>query len=321
MSFLTYKPLICEGDIVIVCRGLDNLDPIKVESGKVIQVGRGAIQHSKLIGLEYGSKVLTSNGGGWATFLHPTPELWTASLPHRTQIIYATDISMVTMQLGLRPGSEVCECGTGSGSLSHSLARTVAPNGHLYTFEFHQQRADIARKEFADHGLSDVVTLECRDVCKDGFGLKDRVDAVFLDVPNPWEAVRWAYEAIKASGGRFCSFSPCIEQVQRTAETLREASFVDIEVVECLQRPYSIKPCDSDVPALGFHLPEVLGDQASRPGKRKRGEQGTHTRPYHKGRLEKPIWHELKLRCAQPCKAIRGHTGFLLFATLNPKCV
>ena len=28
-----------------------------------------------------------------------------------------------------------------------------------------------------DHGLSDVVTLECRDVCKDGFGLKDRADA------------------------------------------------------------------------------------------------------------------------------------------------
>ena len=28
-----------------------------------------------------------------------------------------------------------------------------------------------------DHGLSDIVTLECRDVCRDGFGLKDAVDA------------------------------------------------------------------------------------------------------------------------------------------------
>lgn len=307
---------------MIVCRGLDKLDAIKVESGKTIQVGRGAIPHSKLIGLEYGSKVLTSNGAGWATFLHPTPELWTASLPHRTQIIYATDISMVVMQLGLRPGSVVCECGTGSGSLSHSLARTVAPGGHLYTFEFHQQRAEIAKKEFAEHGLNDVVTLECRDVCKDGFGLKDKVDAVFLDVPNPWEAVKAAHEAIKACGGRFSSFSPCIEQVQRTAEALREASFVDIEAMECLQRPYNINTIDLDVPAFGFDLPAPSDKdkQASRPVKRKR-EEDSVSAPYHNRRLERPIWHEFKLRSAQPCKAIRGHTGFLLFATLNPKCV
>lgn len=35
--------------------------------------------------------------------------------------------------------------GTGSGSMSHSLIRTIAPSGHVHTFEFHSERADIAR--------------------------------------------------------------------------------------------------------------------------------------------------------------------------------
>ena len=87
----------------------------------------------------------TSNGKNSVVILHPTPELWTLALPHRTQILYTADISMVTLQLGLRPGSIVLESGTGSGSMTHAIAKTVAPNGHLYTFEFHQQRAEIAQ--------------------------------------------------------------------------------------------------------------------------------------------------------------------------------
>lgn len=96
---------------------------------------------------------------GWAYVLQPTPDLWTQSLPHRTQIIYTPDISMILFQLEVKPGSIVVESGTGSGSLSHNFIRAVKPLGHLHTFDFHEQRCEIARQEFANHGLSDFVTV------------------------------------------------------------------------------------------------------------------------------------------------------------------
>lgn len=100
------------------------------KGGAVSQVQGGAIKPDDLLGKQFGSKVnnqaifvsrdmllllvvqvYTSNGKQWVIILHPTTEWWTIALPHRTQILYSTDISIITLQLELRPGSIVCECG------------------------------------------------------------------------------------------------------------------------------------------------------------------------------------------------------------------
>jgi tRNA (adenine57-N1/adenine58-N1)-methyltransferase len=90
--------------------------------------------------------------------------------------------------------------GTGSGSVSHAIIRSVAPTGHLHTVEFHQQRADKAREEFQEHRLSQWVTVHTQDVCCSGFGVVHVADAVFLDIPSPWEAVGHAWDALKVEG-------------------------------------------------------------------------------------------------------------------------
>lgn len=74
--------------------------------------------------------------------------LWSHSLPHRTQIIYPPDASVIVGGLDLVPGKRVLEAGTGSGSLTHFLAQAVWPSGRVRSFEFHVGRVDRATQEF-----------------------------------------------------------------------------------------------------------------------------------------------------------------------------
>ena len=55
------------------------------------------------------------------------------------------------------------------------------------------------RQEFAEHGLLDTIELEHRNVCKDGFGSAEDADAVFLDLPAPWEAIEDAKRVMAVS--------------------------------------------------------------------------------------------------------------------------
>ncbi|KAF9584277.1 tRNA (adenine-N(1)-)-methyltransferase catalytic subunit trm61 [Lunasporangiospora selenospora] len=246
-SFAQYKAnnTIEEGDHVIAYLNRETMQLIKVQSNKTFHCKYGNFRHDDMIGLEYGSKVganATSGGRGFLYLLYPTPELWTLILPHRTQILYVADISFVMNSLQLRPGMSMIESGTGSGSFSHSLARTLGPQGHLYTFEYHEERAKAAKKEFEEHGVSDWITVQCRDVCKDGFNLENKVDAVFLDLPAPWDAVLSAKKAFKQDKmGRICTFSPCIEQISRTVLALKDHGFAEIQMFECLLRTQDIR--------------------------------------------------------------------------------
>lgn len=148
-----------------------------VEAGKIYHHRYGHFAHDQMVGKPWGSRLKAESATGFIYLLKPTPELWTVNLPHRTQILYLADISLISSFLELSVGSKMIECGTGSGSFSHSIVRTIAPHGHLYTFEYHQERTEKARKEFELHGLSEFITLECRNVCQDGFGLVNLVDS------------------------------------------------------------------------------------------------------------------------------------------------
>lgn len=301
--FNQFKSTVEEGDTVILYLSpfqvfaLPVKDTIKNKRGvsveNIFQTSYGALKVKELIGAKYGSKTKLSKG--WGYVLYPTPELWTQTLPHRTQIIYTPDISVILMQLELKPGDIVIESGTGSGSLTHSLARTVQQSGHVYTFDFHEDRARIGSEEFKAHGLTQV-TCQHRDVVQNGFGedLNEKVDAVFLDLPHPWIVVESAVKSIKPVGGRFCSFSPCIEQVQKTCENLRKFGFIDINTYECLQKEFSVGYRNLPLAEFGDSEASQIDDGKSK----------------HKFVSVTPATNQMQ-----------GHTGYITSATLPPALV
>lgn len=109
MSFVKNKMRMDEGDTILLYLGYDNLVSLKLVSGSVHQTRYGAVKHDTLIGAPYGKKIECAKG--WLYPLHPTAELWTLAVPHRTQILFSTDISMIVLQLQLKPGSIVVEAG------------------------------------------------------------------------------------------------------------------------------------------------------------------------------------------------------------------
>ncbi|KAM5344983.1 hypothetical protein ACJ41O_010845 [Fusarium nematophilum] len=219
------------------------------------------------------AKKAIAAASGFIHILRPTPELWTSSLPHRTQVVYTPDYSYVLQRLRVVPGARIIEAGAGSGSFTHASARAVYngypkdesdTKGKVFSFEYHEPRFNKMQEEIQTHRLEGVVKISHRDVYQGGFlvdGKSPRANAVFLDLPAPWEALHHLSrqrpdKAIKNGEGdetqdwispldpkksvHLCTFSPCIEQVTRTIEEMRLLGWTDIDMVEIAHRRINV---------------------------------------------------------------------------------
>ncbi|RMD40667.1 hypothetical protein DV735_g4458, partial [Chaetothyriales sp. CBS 134920] len=195
---------------------------------------------------------------GFVHVLPPTPESWTYSLPHRTQVVYTPDYSYILLRIRARPGSQLIESGSGSGSFTHAAARAVFNgsdgHGHVFTYEYHEARHAKLKTELDAHGLSSVVTATHRDVYKDGFLLPDgtspRASSVFLDLPAPWRAFEHlqrtpsdgSISALEPTQTVYlCTFLPCIEQVQKSVAQLRRYGWQELSVVEIAHKRIDVR--------------------------------------------------------------------------------
>lgn len=112
----------------------------------------------------------------------------------------------------------------------------------------------MARKNLARLGLEERIDFKLGDIA-DGFDETD-MDAIFLDMQNPWDYIGQVRAALKP-GGSFCSLVPTLNQVSNLLIALRRNKFAFVEVCEILLRYYKpdpthLRPTDRMVAHTGY---------------------------------------------------------------------
>lgn len=211
---------------------------VRVHPEGVTHTHLGAFWHSALIGRTWGATV-QSQKGHQALLLQPSLTDVMKSLKRGTQIIYPKDAAYIVHRLSLHAGSRVVEAGTGSGGLTTALAWAVMPTGLVFTHEVRPDIYQVARENLSRLGLLSFVHMFLGDI-EDGFQADD-VDAVFLDVREPWNYLPHARRALRP-GGFFASLLPTANQVIELLRGFDRHHFADVSVEELILRRYKATP-------------------------------------------------------------------------------
>ncbi|MEZ0319620.1 MAG: tRNA (adenine-N1)-methyltransferase [Pyrobaculum sp.] len=226
-----------------------------VRVGGMVQTVRGFVDTEALVGASHGAVVSSSLGVRFKAL----PATIYDVIEHRfrlgAQAIYPKDAVYVVKAAGVSPGSRVAEAGTGSGFLTAVLAWFVRPWGVVYTFEKRVDHLKIALRNLKSVGLDEFVEAQVRDVAVSGFGVRG-VDAVVLDMGDPWSAVGHAAECLRP-GGSLVIFSTTVEHLSKSVSALRRAGFYNITVEEVFVRrwkpvPGELRPETFDVVHTGW---------------------------------------------------------------------
>jgi tRNA (adenine57-N1/adenine58-N1)-methyltransferase len=250
---LSNEPTVAYGDLIMIV-GKDRRTFIRtVTEGQRFECHLGYIDFADLVGTPYGTQVRT-NVGHRMFVLPPHTDDIIRHLQREGQIIFPKDLGYIALKLGVRPGVRVIEAGTGSGALTLTLALLVGDEGHIYSYERRPQMQERAIANLKRVGLLDRVTFYLRDIAE---GFEERnVQALFLDVRDPWDYLPQAREALRG-GGFFGAIVPTTNQIIQLTEQLYSGPWFMLEVEELILRPYKtiparIRPDDQVIGHTGF---------------------------------------------------------------------
>jgi len=256
-----------DGDRALLIDSRGRRYMIRLHTGGEFHFHGGVVKHDLVIGAEEGV-VVHSTLGSELTCFRPRLSDFILKMPRGAQVVYPKDLGAILVHVDVFPGIRVLEAGTGSGSLTLTMARAVGATGRVVSYElredFHRRAGENIDAflgeipEWLDLRLGDV-----RDVAATG----ERFDRVVLDMPEPWEVLKETAAALDP-GGLVCGFLPTTGQVQQLVLALQDVGFEEIDTFETIHRPWhvtarSVRPDHRMVGHTGFITVARLG--ARRP--------------------------------------------------------
>mgnify|MGYP001287775571 CR=1 FL=1 len=222
--------------------------------GGRLNTNRGELAYDDVIGQPFGTQVASHLGQSFY-LLTPTTEQLVIGLQRKSQIIFPKDSGYIIMKLGIVPGVRVLEAGTGSGGLCLAFASIVGEGGHVYSYDAREDLQRVARRNIEGLGLRQRVTFKLREV---GNGFDEAgLDAVFLDLREPWSYLDQARGALRG-GGALGVLVPTANQLVATIRALHQHLYFGfIEAEELLLRSYRtvpdrVRPDDQMIGHTGF---------------------------------------------------------------------
>jgi tRNA (adenine57-N1/adenine58-N1)-methyltransferase len=210
---------------------------VTLKEGGEFHSHAGVLPHAELVGQPEGITARSTKGMGY-TALRPTLEDFVLEMPRGAQVIYPKDLGPILMLADVGPGVRVLESGVGSGALSMAMLRCGAD---IVGYELREDFANRATNNVRAFLGEDVLAryrVELRD-CYEGIDERE-VDRVVLDLPEPWQVVPHAVEALRP-GGILVSYTPSIVQASQLREALRGAAWLEARTLEVLHRTWHIE--------------------------------------------------------------------------------
>lgn len=149
------------------------------------------------------------------------------------------------------------------------------------------------------------------------YDIRGKVDAVFLDLPEPWRAISHTTSLFQPSKlGRICCFSPCIEQVQKTYESLIRNGFTAVTMYETLK--FDHVSTQLTFPDIQERIDNLRTSKIGSENKKRKVDNITETLESHEPEITSSEIYGPKVCSRSQFWESKGHTSYLTFAEYLP---
>ncbi len=174
------------------------------------------------------------------------PEL-RKGMKRRAQIINPKDAGFLLAWMGIGSGQRVLEAGHGSGGLALHLANVLGSNGQLISVENRGEHAIVGKENMLRAAGCfpefPTWTLLEGDICNEEIvnsilDLTENLDAIILDLPEPWLAIPHLKPLLR-EGGRLACYCPVSSQFERCWDICEEIGLTIDWAGEMMERTWT----------------------------------------------------------------------------------